>query len=340
MSRLAEELLRPKSYHSTLESGRLPSKKEILEEWFDSINIFKHKEAIGSITTLLHYGFCIAITVTYWLSNLSINTALWTVGFLLLIAHFYHTFWYHRYCSHKAFTFSSKLFPFLLQWSNPLLIKEETYIIPHFVHHKLSDLPHDPYGPHLGATGTILATESAHHFNREMSDGAFKHCQMLVEHIPTNWQSKEKFESNGSLEAPSLYVLRLFVVNLLWVILFAAILKQPALLGAWYAATILFLILLRDFNYRGHDEAVDKQDEDKVDKHSLAVNQWFYGYLASEWHDNHHRYSASAKCGFKRFEIDVSFFITRALKKIGIIKAFVDSSASYAKNLPSAPPKL
>lgn len=338
MSQLAEELLRPKAYHSALERGRRPNKREMLTEWLDSINVLKHKEAIGSLTTLAHYGFCSAISIIYCLSNLSLGIALWTVAFIFLMAHFYHTFWYHRYCSHKAFAFSSKLFPCLMQWTNPLLIKEETYVIPHFVHHKLSDLPHDPYGPHLGPAASILAAESAHHFNRDMSDTAFERCLKLVEHIPTKWQSKQRFDSNGSFEAPILYVLRFFVVNLFWVALFGIVLKQPALLGAWYTATIIFIVILRDFNYRGHDEKADTQN--KIDDRSLAVNHWFYGYLASEWHDNHHRYSASAKCGFKRFELDVSFFITRVLKKLGIIKTFVDSSASYAKNATSTPPKL
>ncbi|MGB0413668.1 MAG: hypothetical protein ACPGJU_04415 [Coraliomargarita sp.] len=330
MSKLAEELLRPKAYHAALEAGRKPNVAEMRVEWFDSANILKHRAALGSLTTLAHYLFCITVAIVCLAGNLSIWTPLWFISFLLLMAHFYHTFWYHRYCSHKAFNFSSKLFPMFMQWTNPLLIKEETYVIPHFVHHKLSDKPHDPYGPHLGPLASILAAESAHHFNPEMSDKAFKHCRMLLDHLPSKWQTKEQFIRNGSFEVPWLYPLRFVFVNLFWVSLFGLILKQPELLGAWYAATIIFIVILRDFNYRGHDE--DADNSVKIDKNSLAVNQWFYGYLASEWHDNHHRFAASAKCGFRRFEFDASFSITKLLKKLGVISSYVDSSKSFEKD--------
>lgn len=254
----------------------------------------------------------------------------WSIGFILIVAHFYHTFWYHRYCSHKAFSFNSKLYPIILQWTNPLLIKEEIYVIPHFVHHKLSDLPSDPYGPHIGPLGSFFAPESQHYFNRNMSERAFDYCRSLLKHIPTSWQSQEHFIKNGSMEHPLLYPLRLIVANAFWITIFLFILQSPMLLGAWYVSIVTIITILRDFNYRGHDEHVDK--EDKVDKSSLAVNHWFYGYLASEWHDNHHRFAASAKCGFKPYEFDLSFTITKLLHRLGIISSYVDSSKSFEKD--------
>ena len=162
-----------------------------------------------------------------------------------------------------------------------------------------------------------------------MSDRAFSHCRGLMKHVPTVWQSKTQFEANGSIEAPILYVLRFFFVNAFWIVLFSVVFGSPALLGAWYLSTFIIIAILRDFNSRGHSEDADK--ENKIDKSSLAVNHWFYGYLASEWHDNHHRYSASARCGFKPLELDVSFIITKLLKKLGIIRTYIDSSASFKK---------
>lgn len=329
MSKLAEEILQPRSYLSKLQEGHPLSKKDILSEWLNAINLFKNPEAIGAHIWLLQYVLCAFISVSLLLNHLSVPLIFWLTGFILINAHFYHTFWYHRYCSHKAFAFRSKLFPLLIQWTNPLLIKEEIYIIPHFVHHKISDSPRDPYGPHLGSFGSFMTPESQHYFNRSMSERAFSHCKGLIGHIPTIWQSKAQFQTNGSFEIPILYVLRFLFVNAFWIVLFLMVFKSPALLGAWYLAIFIVITILRDFNYRGHDQAVDK--ESKVDKKSFAVNHWFYGYLASEWHDNHHRFSASAKCGFKPFELDISFILTKLLKRLSIIRSYVDSSKSFKK---------
>ncbi|MEM1222817.1 MAG: fatty acid desaturase [Verrucomicrobiota bacterium] len=329
MSDLPQDIQRTRLYHHAVTNGNTPSLKETLKEWFYAINFLKHKEAIGASTWLAHYLFSATVGIILLLSNFKLSSLLYITGFLLLMAQFFHTFWYHRYCSHKAFKFRAKAIPFIIQWLNPLLIKEEIYVLPHYIHHKLSDKPEDPYGPHLGPTASFLASESQHYFNRNMRERTFKQCQKLLNHIPSMWSSQSQFQATGSFEKIWLYPLRLILVNFFWICFFVYVIKSPQMLGAWYISVFLSITILRDFNYRGHDEEIEP--EGKIDKKSLAVNSWFYGYFASEWHDNHHRFSSSARCGFKRFELDLSFLITVLLKKIGLIENYIDSSSSFAR---------
>jgi len=41
--------------------------------------------------------------------------------------------------------------------------------------------------------------------------------------------------------------------------------------------------------------------------------------LGEGWHNNHHRYPASARNGFTRWELDVTYGILRALEKLGLV---------------------
>ena len=325
-----DNLLRKRTYHYVIAGGSVPQFKDVVPEWIDTINIFKNPEAITTVIWLAHHLLAVAFGVLLFTHYFHWTNLLWWAGFVLLHAHFFHTFWYHRYCSHRAFRFRGKWFCWLMYWLNPLLIKEEAYVIPHVVHHKRPDRIGDPYGPVNGFWGSLSATESANFFNRSMSEKQFNACLALLSHIPSAWNSLDRFRATGSFEKAWRYPMRFLLANGVWTSLFV-MLGRPDLLCAWYLAVISFLIIMRDFNYRGHDAHV--HHDAKLDQNSGALNQFFYGYLASEWHDNHHRFSSSAKNGFGTAQIDVSFAITVWLSRIGIIKHYVDSTPAYARQI-------
>lgn len=330
MSTLAHNLLRPRAYASIVAEGLKPRLRDVLPEWIDTINVFRNQEAKATWIWLGQHVLGLVCAVLFLTVYFSWTGLLWWLGFALVHAHFFHTFWYHRYCSHRAFRFRYKWVGQLIYWLNPLMIKEETYVIPHFVHHKISDTPGDPYGPRNGYWGTVSATESANFFNRSMSQKEFNFCDRFLSHIPSKWNTEEEFRATGSFEKRWLFPLRFLICNGFWFGLFLAM-GRPDLLTAFYFAALTFLLIMRDFNFRGHDEHSENQP--KLDTHSLAVNQWFYGLVASEWHDNHHRFSTSAKAGFQRRELDISFFITRLFHKVGLIESYVDSSRGYEREI-------
>ena len=330
MSTLARNLLRPKKYAPLISGGQKPKLGQVIPEWLDTINVFKHREAFSTWIWLGQHLLGLAAAILFFSNYFSWLGVLWWLGFTVLNAHFFHTFWYHRYCSHRAFKFRHPWFAKLIYWLNPLLIKEETYVIPHFVHHKISDTPGDPYGPRNGYWGSFSATESANFFNRNMSEKESDFCFRFLSPIPSQWNSRENFQATGSFEKEWRYPLRFLVCNTFWIGLFI-LLNRPDILTAFYFGSLTFLLIMRDFNYRGHDE--ESEHTPKLDSHSLAINQWFYGILASEWHDNHHRFSSSAKTGFSKGEVDISFLITRLLTKVGILESYVDSSKGYEREI-------
>ena len=58
------------------------------------------------------------------------------------------------------------------------------------------------------------------------------------------------------------------------------------------------------FGYRNFDIS-DKS------KNNWLIALIFFG----EWHNNHHRYPNSAKHGYKKFEIDITYFLIKILGK-------------------------
>jgi stearoyl-CoA desaturase (delta-9 desaturase) len=69
----------------------------------------------------------------------------------------------------------------------------------------------------------------------------------------------------------------------------------------------------------------------EFDDRNYALNQWFYGYIASEWHDNHHKYPFSASNGFLPGQIDLAFQIIKLLHRLGIVESYVNAKPLFEK---------
>jgi stearoyl-CoA desaturase (delta-9 desaturase) len=50
-------------------------------------------------------------------------------------------------------------------------------------------------------------------------------------------------------------------------------------------------------------------------------NNWLFGLLAlgEGWHNNHHHFCASARQGFRWWEIDVTYYLLRGLQAVGVV---------------------
>jgi stearoyl-CoA desaturase (delta-9 desaturase) len=59
----------------------------------------------------------------------------------------------------------------------------------------------------------------------------------------------------------------------------------------------------------------------RYDTSDTSRNNWLLGLLTlgEGWHNNHHHYCASARQGFFWWEIDVSYYVLRALAAVGVI---------------------
>jgi len=104
---------------------------------------------------------------------------------------------------------------------------------------------------------------------------------------------------------------------------------------AWFTSLFIATSLIRDFNWRAHggNSRHTKKPGWEFDHRSYALNQRFYGYIASEWHDNHHKYPTSANNGFLPGQIDIAFHVIKTLRNFGVVQSYVDSFPRFKEEI-------
>jgi sn-1 stearoyl-lipid 9-desaturase len=281
-------------------------------EWVDAISFWRDRTRLLPAAFALFHFITFLVFVSYliwhatWLGCLTVFLLACFIGTV------YNTVWYHRYCSHQAFKFSSIWFARLFLWTNPICYREECYVIPHRVHHSKSDEPGDPYGPHLGWLGSYLASETQQKTNRHISAQHYDRLRRSLGHCGFLCNDYQAFQRTGSVERVGHYLARVVTANLLWNGLAWAIAGWQGVM-VWISAVFLFTFVLRDFNYRGHSSFVG------TSTHGEPVNQMFYGLIAGEWHKNHHDHPRLARSGLRWWQVDVPYGIIRLMKACGLV---------------------
>lgn len=285
-------------------------------------------------TTFIMFQYHL-VTLPFFILTIA-RFRIFEILFLLLsaviITHVYNTVWYHRYCSHNSYLFSNKRWKLLFLWTDPLFFKEEIYAVPHFVHHEITDLPGDPYGPHLGWLVSYLATELTSRIDTDISQADYSKLLRRIDHIGLNSNSYQEFKNSGSIEIISHFLIRKIFGQVLWLsLIFLA--GGIYFVFAWLGASFLASVMIRDFNWRGHGGNFRYYKISGWEHHSTsrALNQHFYGYLASEWHDNHHLFPSSANNGFLPTQFDFSFQLVKVMKKLNVLSHYHDSKNQFLR---------
>jgi len=289
-----------------------PTLKEVLLEWFDSINLRKGISRFIPAFYAIHHLATLGVFVYFLIHFFSITAILSIVGLSIFMGTVYNTIWYHRYCSHQAFKFRNLWFARLFLWTNPTLFREESYVIPHRIHHAKSDKPGDPYGPHLGWLGSYLAAEIQQIMNRNITNAEYDRMAKSLAHIGFVKNSYPQFQRTGSVENIWHYAARVLVANLLWSALAYSVAGWPGVL-ALISSIFLFTFLLRDFNFRGHSNLLGLQ------KFGIPVNQSIYGIIAGEWHENHHAKPRLAVSGFRWWQVDLPYLMIKLMRICGVV---------------------
>jgi fatty-acid desaturase len=318
--------------HISNEPRRKPSLSEIFREWLDAINFIKYPARFLICLNLLFHvitGINFVLFLFFWVSTASL---IFSVISVVLQGQIYHTFWYHRYCSHVAFSLKNVAYARFLLWTNPIVFREECYAIPHRIHHLRTETSEDPYGPLLGYIGSYLAIESSQKINLDLSESEYGIVVKSLNHIGIIVNNRERFRKTGSIENIYHYLARSIFAQLFWAGI-AYLLGGIAFVFAWYGSVFIITFLIRDFNWRGHGGKTRRAKKTgwEFDGKSYALNQQFYGYLASEWHDNHHKYPFSANNGFLSGQIDTAFLLIKLLYRLGIVESYVDAKPLFEK---------
>jgi fatty-acid desaturase len=257
---------------------------------------------------------------------------------ILVIAVFYGlfvmgshaNFWVHRYSTHRAFRFRGSLARELCRNLVPRSVVEETHVISHHVHHKLSEQPGDPYNVHGGWLYCFLADVNHQGVRKDLSLEEFGRLCKLLEHTGVRANSFAQYRAWGSVCHPVRTIAH-FTLN--WVFWFSLCYAVGGLSLAFaiLGSAGFWALGYRTFNYQAHGGGRDLRRTAKdFHRGDLSVNLLGHGFLTGEWHNNHHLYPRSARAGFLWYQLDLPWMAVRVLSAVGAIVSYNDQRAEFA----------
>jgi hypothetical protein len=93
---------------------------------------------------------------------------------------------------------------------------------------------------------------------------------------------------------------------------------------------VFWAVGVRTFNYEGHAKGKDKQREGTDYNHNdRSINQLWPGFVAGEWHNNHHLFPKSARSGFKPHQVDLAWYYIKFMNWLGAVNHYKDNKQQF-----------
>lgn len=316
-----DRVLREPAYGWRTADGELskPTARELLREWASRVNVFASRKNWQSFSMWLF---------TTSLAPFFLAFFYWHFSWPLVVAGFFYsmvgmgsygTVWLHRYGTHGAYRFKSKLARFITKNLVIRVCPDEIYVISHHVHHAKSEEPGDPYNPLAGGLYCFLADTNHQPIATDLTEAEYDRVCRLLERTGTPLHTYEQYQRWGTAEKP-LHTYLAFFGN--WAFWYGAfyLMGGHALATAIFGSAIVWAIGIRTFNFGAHGSGKDRRREG-VDFHrgDLSINQLWPGFVAGEWHNNHHLFPTSARNGFLPYQLDLPYLYIRTLKALGAV---------------------
>ncbi|EAT11331.1 acyl-CoA desaturase [Bermanella marisrubri] len=220
------------------------------------------------------------------------------------------TAFYHRYFSHRSFkTNRFWQFCFAILGNSASQRGPLWWAAHHRKHHKHSDEDEDLHSP-------VKHGFWWSHVGWFTCDAAFKTDYSVVK----DWAKfpELKFLNRYDSLVPVLMAVCMFalgvVLNALWPNLGTS--GWQMLIWGYFISTVLLFHGTFTINSLCHQWG-KRRFETRDDSRN---NFWLALITLGEgWHNNHHRFATSARQGFYWWEIDISYYILKAMSKLGII---------------------
>jgi len=341
-----ENVLEPPKYGWKDECGGLskPTKKQILTEFFSRLNVFKNKKNWMSFMSWFMILCLTPFLFLFIFKYFSIKLLIVAFIYSMIIMGTHGTIWLHRYCTHGAYTFKNNFWRFFTQNLTLKIIPEEIYAVSHHVHHALSDQPGDPYNASGGFLYCFLADVNHQPIARNLSEKNYAKCVNLMRHTGVTPNTYAQYQKWGTIASPVRTVIGVLLNWSFWFALFYFT-GGIGLACAIFGAAGFWGVGVRTYNYEGHGKGEDKR-RDGVDhnREDMSINQIWPGYVAGEWHNNHHLYPKSARSGFKPYQLDLAWCYIKFMSIIGAVSDYRDSKREFylayvpAKKAPAAKP--
>ncbi len=328
-----DDLLHEPSYKWKDENGALvvPGRKQLFAEAFRRMNVFETKKNWISMISWLMVICMLPFFILFITKYITWKLVIVFILYSMIIMSTHGTIWFHRYSTHKAYTFRHPIFRFITQ---NLVIKtfpEEIYVVSHHVHHVKSDEPGDPYNPRGGFWYCMLSDVNHQSIARNLDEKSYSKAAHFLKHTGVKINSYAQYLKWGSVASP-FYTVALWIFNwTLWYSIFYFI-GGNALACTMFGAAMFWFIFVRAFNYTGHGKGEVKHvDGIDFDRSNLSINQTRPGLFSGEWHNNHHLYPGSARAGFLPYQIDLAWIYIFILHKLGAVTSFHDSKKDFVR---------
>jgi fatty-acid desaturase len=309
----------------------VPTTRQLWSEAFSRINILRSKKnwisfvSVSMLVGMLPFFYFFLFKYFSWYLVIAI------VIYSMVIMGTHGTIWLHRYCTHKSYGFSHPFWRILTQNLVIKTVPEEIYVVSHHVHHVKSDEPGDPYNAQAGFWYCMLAEFNHQRISPDLSQDAHEKASRFMGHTGVKLNSYRQYQKWGSIANPG-YTIAVWIVNWSFWFLVFFLIGGPGLACALFTAAMLWFALIRAFNFTGHGGGKDKHREGiDFDLTNLSINQSRPGLLAGEWHNNHHLFPGSARCGFLPGQLDLAWVYIYTLRKLRMVSWYKDSKTEFLK---------
>ncbi len=286
-----------------------------LRQWFDSDYFpggpdaarakpdrFEWARAIPFI--FIHAG-CLFLPLVGWSwATVAVAAALY------LLRMFAITGFYHRYFSHRTFQ-TSRVAQFIFAaWGNTAVQRGALWwAAVHRHHHKHSDDEHDAHSPrqrgfwwaHIGWMTTSKNFPTDYNTIRDLA----KYPELV-------------FLNRFDLIVPAIFGVSLYgfgaLLNYVWPQLGTS--GGQIFIWGFFVSTVFLLHGTLFINSLAHVWGRKRFNTEDDSRNSLLLALITLG---EGWHNNHHRYMATARQGFFWWEIDVTFYVLKVFSWLGII---------------------
>lgn len=326
-----DHVLQTPSYGWKDSNGTLvkPTSRQIFKEFFSRLNVFKDRKNWLPFFSWLKVLCLVPFFLLFIFQFFSLYMLLAAFLYSMIIMGTHGTIWHHRYCTHGAYKFKNNFWRFFTQNLTLNVIPEEIYVISHHVHHSKSDQPGDPYNANAGFLYCFLADVNHQPIAKGMSEVDYKRVMALMCHTGVKANNYKQYLKYGSYVNPGRAILSWFLNWTFWYIIFYLI-GGHALACTLFGAAGFWAVGVRTFNYEGHGKGSGVQrDSTDFNRKDQSVNQIWPGFVAGEWHNNHHLFPKSARSGFKPTQLDLAWVYIRTMNWLGAVSSYKDNKKQF-----------
>jgi len=236
--------------------------------------------------------------------------ALWVALAMYCARMFAITAFYHRYFSHKAFRTSRVLqFAFALLGAASVQRGPLWWAAHHRNHHRNADTERDLHSP---VTRSLFWS----HMGWFMSPRGFvtEHARVpdLMKYPELRWLDRY------DLLVPVAFAVLLFGAGKMLAVHAPGLHTSGAQMLVWgfFVSTVMLFHCTVTINSLAH-----RWGTRRFATRDNSRNNWLLAIITfgEGWHNNHHHFPGSARQGFRWWEVDLTYYVLRAMAAIGLV---------------------